>query len=86
MAEERPLSLSRPRYSGCICISTLENAYRFPSYRVAIHIEGMRYEHTPGTRVVLQLVASRGGVQPDKLDIEDKSGVGRNDLTKAART
>lgn len=39
----------------------------------------------PGTGIMLKLVATHG-LQPDELDVEDESRVGRDDLTKPART
>ena len=63
--------------------------FRKPALRFIISVyclpSCVKYEYMPGAGIVLQLVATRG-LQPDELDIEDESRVGRDDFTVTART
>lgn len=81
MAQDPSLSPSRLRYSSCICICSLGK----PALYCACFINCLRYKQIPGIGIVLQLVATRG-LQSDKLDIEDESRLGRDEVTKTTRS
>jgi hypothetical protein len=40
----------------------------------------------PGVGIVLQFVATSRGLQPDELDIEDQTRLGRDEVTVTTRT